>query len=148
MNDDQAQATGAIPAQNSASPTSSAQPSPDPLASLEELLNKAKAKRSPSANGGMAPADVPAGPSPEEIAAQEQARLAEQQAQLAQQEQAAEVDRLQQLEEQRQKMANELQNTPEYQARQQQNQEEAQKQEEQKEEQQGHVIHQVSDDKV
>lgn len=125
-------------------------PSDDPLASLEELLNKAKSKRA-AANPSGAPAEdnsvpaVPMGPTAEEIQAQQ---LAEQQAQLAIQEEKAETERQQQLTAQRQKMSEEIQNTPEYQARQDQNQEEQQKAEQQKAEQQGHVIHQVTDAKL
>jgi hypothetical protein len=53
----------------------------DPLASLEELLNKAKSKRAPAGSTGEAVAPVvPDGPSPEEVLAQQRA---EEQAQLA-----------------------------------------------------------------
>jgi hypothetical protein len=118
----------------------------DPLASLEELLNKAKSKRTtPSSGRDVAVAAEPSGPSPEEILAQQRA---EEQAQLAIREQQGEIDRQEQLLAQRQKMSEELQTTPQYQARQEQDQEEEKKVEQQKAEQQGHVIYQIDNAKV
>lgn len=127
--------------------STASQANPDPLASLEELLQKAKAKRAPNSS----PQDdsnqvtIPQGPSEEELKAQQ---LAEQQSLLAQREKEAEVLRQQQLEEQRKKMATELQNTPEYMARQEQHQEEVEHATQAKAAQLGHVIHQVSDAKI
>ena len=126
--------------------TSSDQPSGDSMAELEELLNKAKAKRASGQYSEQPPVapgmpSEPAGPTQEEIQAQQ---LAE----LEQQERIAEVERQQQLEVQRQKMAEELQKSPQYQARQEQDKDEAAEAAEAKAAQEGHVIHQVSDDKV
>lgn len=147
MSDDpQVPSDSSANSQVSQSDTSSDQPSGDSMAELEALLNKAKAKRAsgqdseqPPESTGM-PAE-PAGPTQEEIQAQ---RLAE----LEQQERIAEVERQQQLEAQRQKMAEELQKSPQYQARQEQDKDEAAEAAEAKAAQEGHVIHQVGDDKV
>lgn len=122
-------------------PPDPAQQGEDPLANLEDLLQKAKAKRVASDQTVEKVQEVPSGPTPEEIQAQ-------QQADLAIQEEQGEALRQQQLEQQRKKMAEELQNTPEYQARKVQDQEVAEKAEEIKAAHQGHVIHQVSDDKM
>lgn len=126
-------------------PPSAPQPSDDPLANLEDLLQKAKAKRAGNSPVDGALVEAAAGPSPEEIQAQQ---LAEQQAQLALQEEQGEILRKEQLAAQRQKMAEELQNTPQYQARKEQDQEESEKADAAKAAHQGHIIHQVGETKI
>lgn len=143
---DQSTATTADP------PTTA--PPTDPVAALDELIAKAKAKRASIAQqtAGAAPAadgtesvpaeaeEVPAGPSPEEIQAQKLAELAAKEAEQAELNQRM-------LQEQQLKM-HDLEETPQYQARKSQDQEQAKQQEEQRASQQGHVIHQISDSKV
>lgn len=131
---------------------------PDPLTSLEDLLAKAKAKRQqiggtdqPAPAEEQTPADQSTRLSPEELAAQEQQKQAElqaqQQAELAAKEQVFEAQRQQQLEVQQQKLG-ELQDTPEFQARQQQTEEEQKTVAQRAAAQEGHVIHQLEETKV
>lgn len=134
-------------------PSTSAPPT-DPVAALDELIAKAKAKRASiaqqNANAVSDPtatdttsepqADQPVGPTPEEIQAQKLAELAAKEA-----EQAELNKRM--LEEQHLKM-HDLEETPQYQARKSQDEELAKQQEEQRASQQGHVIHQIGDSKV
>lgn len=136
-----------------ADPTTAAQPT-DPVAALDELIAKAKAKRASIAHQNPAdptqpPAggeviepqeELPTGPTPEEIQAQQLAELAVKEAEQAELNQRM-------LQEQHVKM-HDLEETPQYQARKVQDEEVAKQQEEQRASQQGHVIHQIDDAKV
>jgi hypothetical protein len=103
-------------------PAAGGAPNSDALAQLEALLQKTRANKGQSPDGGAG--REPMGPSPEEIAAQAQALAqaeADKQAAFDAQMAASEEKRQQELAEQQEKML-ELAGTPQYQARQQQNQ--------------------------
>jgi hypothetical protein len=114
---------GATPAVGgSDTPVASSPPNSDALAQLEALLQKTRANKGQSPDGGAG--REPMGPSPEEIAAQAQALAqaeADKQVAFDAQMAASEEKRQQELAEQQEKML-ELEGTPQYQARQQQNQ--------------------------
>lgn len=122
----------------------------DPVAALDELIAKAKAKRASIAEQRVTNQSVPAedagvatvseGPSPEEVEAQKLAELAAKEA-------AAEEENQRLLLQHQEKMQN-LSATPQYQARKSQEEAAAQELQEQQAAQQGHVIHQIGDAKV
>jgi hypothetical protein len=119
----------------------------DPLAQLEELLAKAKGQRGQTTDQTTDPAaapEVPAGPTPEEIAAQEKADL---QAQMEEQARQGELIRQSALQELQSQMHT-LSETPQDIARRQQEEQKIEEKQSQDSKMQGFEINQISKTKV